>query len=1202
MIETRSVFRKATAAVLALAFGGLLLAAQAQAALTVTPITWDVVGLDHNRPLTSGPDLFPVAARVCSDTATTNVNVSMVWGNTDDQYIVNRPGSLTTIEFAPILANECVDAYFEIQVLRAADAFDKFRPYTITATDSSGSASTPAGRQIYIERLVSQNRNTTLTVRYGQESDKSDWVPLGAGGTLNVAVGETYFVEYNSETATSYEQLQSFLHLQNTVFLIKSVETTYSVVSFNAPTRVSPPPYPPNPPHPQLWADACLWDSSPISPNYNSCLDTGKAGGSVRTVYEIEIISGGGDSVKLQSLIYDRSGSSFHYNSDFTRTVGTTQVIDPTDAGFAKRFIPSTIGAGGVSTLRFTITNPNPVAVSGYNFVDNLPSGMVVADTPNASSTCGGTVTAVAGQDSVSFADGALAASSSCTILVSVTVPFDQNVTYPLELVNTSENLFVGADDTGKVAQATLTVSTDPPPACIPLSPDQEVARWTTFPNGGTALAPIPTSQAIAGIASALAGPGLDATVNSGEWRFTNQVANQTLEDAIANNSYFEFRLQTTNVDSVNFAMEIWRQNVNAPATITLFYGPPGNLVESIEFSVPNQNNRPNALNFSVPLSDDLNPSGDTVFRLYAYGGGGINQPLRVADARFQASGDICAPPVGPDPPTPPSIEKSFAPNPVDVGAPSTLTFTLNNPNAVVLTGVTFRDEFPSGMTAVTNTFVNTGCGGVWGLEDSDLTIVLLTGASLAAQGSCTLSVAVVSTTLGDNLNISDPINAFETFPGNSAIDTLGVRPPPTVPAIQKFFDPNPLLSPNGSSTLTFRITNTDQDRAISSVAFVDPLPLVGGVQMVPVDPFGFTTNNQCGAAPPLAFVWNSVDSTLSLTGGAIPAGQVCEIRTDIRVPGVDVTEGEVLFPNETGPVSHVFNGILYEGNTAEATLVVDEPIPGISILKEVGLTTDPNGAWLSNIVVSPGTNLYYKITIENTGEVPLSPVTVADPDVSLAGCTWTNPLPVASMVGDHIDFCIVGPVSALQGTYPNTATVTGTYNGTDYTAQSTATYTGQQPTAVIMGNVDLAYLGTSDFLVGLGALDWDAAALLNLLTAWDPDSAAALQGASREAILAALREYLDPDGDGHVAVFRWETLEERGTIGFYAERLESGAWWRINAEMLPGLIAAPMGAEYWLADPSAGPGTTHEYRLIEIEARGTTREYGPFAVRAGGE
>ncbi len=53
-------------AALVVAFACLGGTAQA-AGITVTPITWDVVGLDSNAPAT-GPDVFPVGARVCNTT------------------------------------------------------------------------------------------------------------------------------------------------------------------------------------------------------------------------------------------------------------------------------------------------------------------------------------------------------------------------------------------------------------------------------------------------------------------------------------------------------------------------------------------------------------------------------------------------------------------------------------------------------------------------------------------------------------------------------------------------------------------------------------------------------------------------------------------------------------------------------------------------------------------------------------------------------------------------------------------------------------------------------------------------------------------------------------------------------------------------------------------------------------------------------
>jgi hypothetical protein len=51
------------------------------------------------------------------------------------------------------------------------------------------------------------------------------------------------------------------------------------------------------------------------------------------------------------------------------------------------------------------------------------PAAMVVAATPNDPTTCGGTVTANAGSDTISFTGGTVAASDTCTVQVDVTAP-----------------------------------------------------------------------------------------------------------------------------------------------------------------------------------------------------------------------------------------------------------------------------------------------------------------------------------------------------------------------------------------------------------------------------------------------------------------------------------------------------------------------------------------------------------------------------------------------------------------------------------------------------------------------------------------------------------------------------------------------------------------------------------------------------------
>ena len=98
-------------------------------------------------------------------------------------------------------------------------------------------------------------------------------------------------------------------------------------------------------------------------------------------------------------------------------------------AGVFKTFSPSSIGAGAVSTLTIVLTNANDVAaVLTAPFTDTLPAGVVIAATPNLTTTCGvGVPTAAPGGSSVTLPAGSTIPASSgatpgsCTLSVDVT-------------------------------------------------------------------------------------------------------------------------------------------------------------------------------------------------------------------------------------------------------------------------------------------------------------------------------------------------------------------------------------------------------------------------------------------------------------------------------------------------------------------------------------------------------------------------------------------------------------------------------------------------------------------------------------------------------------------------------------------------------------------------------------------------------------
>ena len=289
------------------------------------PITWNVIGLDSN-DVTDGPNEFLVGARVCNigDAAATNLTATFVWDQTDPGcpgvtpcFTLTGTNPLTTTSLA---ANACKDFFFNVRLTRVANiAYDKTRDFHITATATGlGTVSTPAGRELYIERLVSQNRNGTTEVTASGANCTGGGDPCVTPLTCTMAIGSTATFTFNSFTATGgYEQLSAFANWPNDLFEIQSVSAQYAepaAPEYNANTTI--------------YADACGWNNDPASPNYmkgtggnpgcnlTDMYDGGKAGGDpIVTTYVVKALQAGNKS--MAEAIYDFSGSSYHYNSDF---------------------------------------------------------------------------------------------------------------------------------------------------------------------------------------------------------------------------------------------------------------------------------------------------------------------------------------------------------------------------------------------------------------------------------------------------------------------------------------------------------------------------------------------------------------------------------------------------------------------------------------------------------------------------------------------------------------------------------------------------------------------------------------------------------------------------------------------------------------------------------------------------------------------
>jgi len=1188
--------------------------AWAQSSLTVEPITWDVIGLDSNDP-TAGPKYFPVGVRITNTSGSTSGVLTATFNWDSSNANINlRPGTLSELDLGTLAAaglpGDSVDAYFEIEITQVA-AYTTSRDYHVSVAEGGVPNANSPNRRLYVERLVSQGRNA-VTNMYLRAYSPGDTLPLADygtavanGGNMTLMVGNTYFITLEAYTATNgYEQIQSFIDFPNIIFQILAVYTTYSATSGGGSS-----------PSDTLYGDACTWDSDPASPNYLSCLSTGKAGGSLFTTYMVRILqipeSPISNPEPLSCLIYDYSGSSFHYNSDFGATTRYATIIS---AGIEKSFAPKSINPNtmpaGTSTLTFTITNPGSDPITDVSFYDDLPTnggtgemrlasttytydGFTTNPTPDPSMTAGGTW--------LSFTGAAVAGLSSATITVTVTVT--ATGTYH----NVSDNLIINSNiDTGDWAEDTL-VATDKPPGPSTCDPRSTLATWTMPTSGqGSGGPPPPYTTMAADVATATASSSGGTTVristtegnplNSweilGGWQLIGTLPNATATP------YYQFQVDTSNYGgaAISFDVKIdppgaW-QSAGTNNIIYVYSSPDGTTWSNIGSFIGEKGKW--VASGTLPALPLVGGTGVayTYFRINAAGAATSAATVFLDNVTVY----------GCPRPLPPTLAKTFSDVSICQGDYSELTFTFTNPNSSSLTNVGFTDILPVGLeinnpngspTVSCSTGSSTGhtITAVAGTRT-----ISLGGATLAAGSSCSFTVYVKGVTAGSYTNTSGSISSDETGPNTGSngygTDSLSVV---ATPVINKTFGTTNLIT-GETTSLTFTITNPNGATALTGVGFTDTLP-------AGLDVTSATVDLPCNASGTLTLTDNSPNpDTIVLSGATLAGGSFCTFSVDVTGTTAGTYTNTVTVTSDGGCT----------GNTASATVIVRALTSSLAFQKKIGLSS--NGPWYDYLTVSVDTPLYYRFLAENTGETNLTNVAVSDPSLGSYSCTWQyvnsagllvayspqSPLTIPALDLDtddepHIAYCVpTTTVTAVLGEHTNTATVTA--DGS-LTASDDATYNGQTPTAVVIGRVALGYARVTDFLRSIGVPEIGIAELQNILRIWAPDSAA-WESTDRQELLDALTAYLDPDGDGRVVVFRWETLEERGAIGFYADRFTDGTWVRINAGMLPGLIASPMGAEYWLADPGAAPGKDYVYRLIEVEARGTTREYGPFDLR----
>jgi serine protease len=135
-------------------------------------------------------------------------------------------------------------------------------------------------------------------------------------------------------------------------------------------------------------------------------------------------------------------------------SAATLTVTVPNPPTVTEAFSPTNVAVNATSRLTITLGNSNAYALGSLALQDTLPSALTVQSSPAAATSCGGTLAASA--DSVSLSGGAIAASGSCT--VSVTVASGAAGSYTNTIAAKAVTATPGNGNTAQ-ASATLTVN-----------------------------------------------------------------------------------------------------------------------------------------------------------------------------------------------------------------------------------------------------------------------------------------------------------------------------------------------------------------------------------------------------------------------------------------------------------------------------------------------------------------------------------------------------------------------------------------------------------------------------------------------------------------------------------------------------------------------------------------------------------------------
>jgi len=370
----------------------------------------------------------------------------------------------------------------------------------------------------------------------------------------------------------------------------------------------------------------------------------------------------------------------------------------------------------------------------------------------------------------------------------------------------------------------------------------------------------------------------------------------------------------------------------------------------------------------------------------------------------------------------PPTAAKAFSLGTILINGATNMTITLANPNTTAITGTAFTDTYPS--TNMKNTAASptsNTCGGTVSMTNGGSSLSI-SGGTIPASGNCSIVVPVTATASGTYTNSTGNITTTNAGTGTAASSTLTVISPPD---IYKTFD-TPVILPNGATTITFELDNTNTAMAITGIAFTDSYP--ANMKNTAASP----ASNTCGGTVTMT----NGGASFAISNVTIAAAGNCSIVVPVTATAAGTyTNGTGLVTSTNAGTGDEDTDILTVLSSAFATMTFSPSIIQTSSASVITITLqNPNTSSITQVSFTDT----YPANMVNTASA--SPSTTCGGTVTAANGGSSLSLSNGTIPASGSCEVTVNVTSATTGTYTNSTGIISTKSGNITAASATLT------------------------------------------------------------------------------------------------------------------------------------------------------------------